>query len=104
MHAKINSLEQKEGTELTPVITPYILYFAFQAILRMFKLFPEEFVSTFDAAIVDLATHELLKNVDENKKEHPHYINKMPVPTCRLKSKMIIWGKVSFQYPKKHHN
>jgi len=38
-----------KSTELMTIITPYILYSAFQAILRMFKLFPEEFVSTFDA-------------------------------------------------------
>ena len=41
---------QVESTELTLVITPYILYYAFQAIPRMFKLFPEEFVSTFNVA------------------------------------------------------
>ncbi len=66
-NAKINSLEQSEGTELTLVITPYILYSAFQAILRMFKLFPEEFVSTFDEEIKRRIQSVSLKDVDEDK-------------------------------------
>ena len=40
---------QGECTELTVVIIPYLLYSTFQAILRVFKFFPEEFVSTIDA-------------------------------------------------------
>ncbi len=49
----LNCVAQFKGkcTELTLVNTPYILYYALKAILRMFKLFPKEFVSTFNVYI-----------------------------------------------------
>ncbi len=54
--------EKKKSTELMTIKTPYFLYSAIQAILRMFKLFPEEFVSTFDEFIKTYSDKSQLLN------------------------------------------
>src|SRR5690554_7942233 len=34
------------------------------------------------------------ENINKQEQPHPHHIDKVPVPRCRLKAKVFLWGKM----------